>query len=98
MKFKIGIFIGFFLISTLVLADNISAPPPFPKSEPSVSFYFKQIYDNFHRLQVETVNPDGIRSGKKGDMILLQTGGISYLQINTDSLKTWRGVALSDTP
>jgi hypothetical protein len=87
------------LLGTIIsFADNISAPPPLIDSEPSVSYYFKQIYDNFHRLQVVTVNPDGVRSGKKGDMVLLQTGGNSYLEINSDSGTTWLGVLLSNTP
>ena len=80
------------------MADNISAPPPLPNSEPSVAHYFRQIYENFHRLQVVTTNPDGVRNGKKGDMILLQTGGNSYLEINSDSGTTWRGILLADTP
>ena len=87
---------GCVLSSCLAWADVISAPPPI--KDANIYHYLRQIYENMHRLQVVTTNPDGTRNGKKGDMVLLQTGGTSYLEVNTDSLTTWRGVALSDTP
>lgn len=96
MKFIFGFIIGFLVSASLVLADNIASPPPI--KDPNILHYFQQIYENLHRLQVVTVNPDGSRNGKKGDMILLQTGGSSYLEINSDSGTTWRGISLSDTP
>ncbi len=96
MKFIIGFICGFIISAGLVLADNITSPPPI--KDPTIAHYFKQIYDNLHRLQVVTTNPDGSRSGKRGDMVLLQTGGSSYLEINSDSGTTWRGVILTDTP
>ena len=96
MRFIAGFIFGFLLSAVIVFADNISAPPPI--KDANVLHYFTQIYNNFHRLQVVTTNPDGTRNGKTGDMILLQTGGTSYLEINTNSSTTWRGVALSDTP
>lgn len=96
MKFIYGFILGFILSVSLAWADVISAPPPI--KDANVYHYIRQIYENLHRLQVVTSNPDGSRNGKKGDMVLLQTGGTSYLEINTDSLTTWRGVALSDTP
>ncbi len=96
MKFILGFIFGFMISAGIVLADNITAPPPI--KDANVYHYFRQIYENFHRLQVVTVNPDGVRSGKRGDMILLQAGGTSYLEINTDSGTTWRGIALADTP
>ena len=96
MKVIIGFICGFLISAGLVLADNISSPPPI--KDPTIAHYFKQIYDNFHRLQVVTTNPDGVRNGKKGDMVLLQTGGNHYIEINTDSSTQWRGVSLLDTP
>ena len=96
MRFIIGLIAGFLLSAVVVMADNISAPPPI--KDVSILHYFNQIYANFHRLQVVTTNPDGTRNGKKGDMILLQTGGSSYLEINSDSSTTWLGILLSNTP
>ena len=96
MKLIIGFICGFFVSAGLVLADNISSPPPI--KDPTIYHYFRQIYENFHRLQVVTTNPDGSRNGKKGDMVLLQTGGSSYLEINSDSSTTWLGILLSNTP
>ena len=96
MKFFWITIISLFCISNIVFADNISAPPPFPKSDPSVSFYFKQIYDNFHRLQVVSSDPDGSRAGKKGDMVLYLTGGVGVLCINMDSVTDWDCETLED--
>ena len=96
MKLGIVFILGILICVGVVFADNITSPPPI--KDPTISHYFKQIYDNFHRLQVVTTNPDGVRSGKKGDMVLLQTGGSSYLEINSDSSTTWLGILLSDTP
>jgi len=96
MRFVFGFIIGFILSGMIVFADNISAPPPIP--DPSVYHYFRQIYENFHRLQVVTANPDGTRNGKKGDMLHLQTGGNYYHCENVDSSTTWRCIQLLDVP
>ena len=93
----IGLFIGWSVGNCFVaFGDKIPAPPPIEDS--NTYHYFRQIYENLHRLEVATSNPDGTRDGKKGDLLLLQSGGSSYLEVNTDSNTTWRGVALTDTP
>ena len=95
----IGVILGFILaISLTAMADNIPSPPPLSGQPPELQHYLRSIYENFHRLPVTTTNPDGVRNGKKGDMVLLITGGSYYLEINVDSLQTWRGVALTNTP
>lgn len=76
------------------MADKISAPPPLAQDNKVLQYYLDEIYINFHRLEVVTSTPDAVRMGKKGDMLLYQEGGASYLAINTDSLNTWSGVAL----
>jgi len=58
----------------------------------------KNIYDWISRLEVVTVNPDGNRTGQKGEAVLLITGGNFYVEVNVDSSTTWRGFILSDTP
>ncbi len=91
-----GFILGFLSSAVLASADLISAPPPI--KDAAIYHYLREIYENFHRLQVVTTNPDGVRNGKKGDMVLLQTGGSSYLEINSDSGNTWLGVILTNTP
>ena len=51
-------------------ADRIPAPPPLPTEPREEQDYFTEIYNNLHRLQVVTTNPDGSMDGKKGDMVL----------------------------
>ena len=101
MKFIIGLILSFSLIGN-VYADKISAPPPLSKEYKDISevlyHYLREMFDNYHVLEVVTTNPDGSRSAKKGAMILLQTGGKHYLEINTDGVKEWRGVELTDVP
>lgn len=95
-NFLLGLFIGTIIYTAF--ADKISSPPPLQNEPSAEQHYFQEIYENFHRLEIVTTNPDGSRSGKKGDMLLLQTGGNSYLEINTNSGNQWLGVLLSDTP
>lgn len=95
-KIILGIVIGMVFGTILAYADKISAPPPIQDRD--IYHYFRQIYENYNRLEVVTTNPDGARNGKKGDMLLLQTGGNSYLEINSASSNVWLGVLLQDTP
>ena len=97
IKFIICLILAFSLY-TAVNADNIPSPPPLPDDSPALQHYLRSIYDNLHRLPVTTTSPNGSRRGKKGDMVLLQTGGIHYLEVNTDSSTSWSGVQLSITP
>ncbi len=95
-NFILGLFLGSFICSAS--ADKIPAPPPMPDESPAEQAYLYGIYTNLHRLEVVTTNPDGLRNGKKGDMLLLQTGGNSYLEVNSDSSNTWLGVQLTNIP
>ncbi len=98
-SYLVGGIIGFALVFSFnAIADNIPSPPPLASQPPELQHYLRSIYENFHRLQVVTTNPDGSRRGKKGDMVLLQTGGNHYLEINTDSSTTWHGVQLTNVP
>ena len=97
MKYTVFFILG--IITSLcfsVLADKIPSPPLL--KDPALLHYLKIIYDNHNRLEVVTSNPDGSRKGKKGDMVLLQTGGNSYLEVNSDSNTTWLGTQLTNTP
>lgn len=49
-------------------------------------------------MNIVTVNPDGNTKGDVGDMLLYNSSGTYYLEINTTGAKIWRGVVLTDTP
>ena len=76
-----------------VYADKINSPPPLQDIPVSLQIYLQEIKDNFHRLEVVTTNPDGLRNGKRGDQLLLQIDGSSYITVNTDSSTTWLSYA-----
>ena len=92
----------FFIILLLsfgvAYADKISAPPILQDEPVAEQLYFQEIYNNFHKLEVTTTNPDGARSADKGSMIFLQTGGNSFLEINSNGSTEWLGVQLTNTP
>lgn len=101
---RLALTLIFFLAGGVVYADKISSPPPLQKACPeckqdtALYHYLREIYENFHRLEIVTSTPNGSRQGKRGDMVVYQTGGISYLAINTDSSTTWSGVVLTNIP
>ena len=95
-NFLLGLFLGVFI--SVALAGNISTPPPLEGEPAAEQHYLDEIYRNWNRLEVVTSNPDGSGNGKKGDMLLLQTGGSSYFEVNSDSNTTWLGVQLTNTP
>lgn len=94
MKFILGFIFGFMISAGVVLADNITTPPPI--KDANVYHYLRQVYENFHRLQVVSVDPDAARSGKKGDMVLYLTGGVGVLCVNVDSATDWDCATLTD--
>lgn len=101
MRFKLisGILIGLLFGYCLAArADKINSPPPFRDISPALQHYIRELYDNFHVLEVTTTNPDGARTGKKGATLHLQTGGKFYHCENTNGSTTWRCVELTDTP
>jgi len=95
---KYFLFIIILLTFVSVAFAKISAPPPLPGESAAEQHYLYEIFQNFNRLEVVTTKPDGNRSGKKGDMLHLQTGGKYYHCENVDSLTTWRCVELTDVP
>lgn len=97
MKIVIGFILGFITMAVIALADKIPSPPPIKENSALYKYLF-ELYENFHRFEVVTTNPDGNRRGLLGDTIILQTGGTTYLEVNTNSSTQWRGIALSDTP
>ena len=97
MKITLTI-ISLLSIAVFSYAGQIPAPPPLPGETVVEQDYFQKIYENMNNLTEVTTNPDGTTKGKKGDMLLLYTGGLYYLEINTDGSTTWRGVQLTNIP
>ena len=85
-------------VPLLVWAGNIQ--PPSPRIDNSVREYLKTIADNFNNLEIVTTNPDGNRTGKYGDVVLLNVSGTYYLEICVSSPTglVWRGIQLQDLP
>lgn len=102
MRFSICLAI-LLILSVAAIADNIPSPPPLATLPSELQHYLKSIQENLHRLAVVTTNPDGVRNGKKGDMVLLEVDGGAagdkfYLEVNVDSSKQWSGVQLLNLP
>ena len=91
----IGLILGFCLSSW---AADIPSPPNLPDMPVSLQHYLGRIFNHLGRIEVTETNPDGSRNGKKGEILLLQTGGSNYIEVNTDGSTTWEGTVLSDTP
>ena len=80
--------ITFFALPSL--ADKISAPPPLKDEPPAEQHYLKEIYDNFHNLEIVTSSPDGSKKGKKGQVILYNNSGTYTLWCNVDNSTDWQ--------
>lgn len=82
----------FVLITVNAYATKISAPPPLPDEPLAEQHYFKEIYDNFHVLEITSTAPNGSRNGKKGQIIIYNNGGTFELHVNTDGSTTWQKI------
>lgn len=88
------------LVLIIVFLCGYKMPEPPKIEDKDLSEYLKTIYYKINLLETVTVNPDGSRQGRLGQMVLLNNSGTYYLEICVSSPDgtTWRGVALSDTP
>ena len=87
-----------FCVLTPAIAARINSPAPLAGEPVAEQDYLREVYDNWQIIEVTETNPDGSRTGTKGQMLLLQTGGNSFLEINSDGDTTWLGVQLTNTP
>ena len=85
------------IISTCVGAKTIQ-PPPDKDLPASVQNYLRTLSDSVGVFEGVTTNPDGSRTGRKNEAVILYLGGNYYLEINVDGDDTWRGVLLTDLP
>ena len=85
------------LFATSLYAAKMPAPPPLRDEPPEETAYLRTIYDNINRVEMVSSNPDGVRVGKKGEMVVYESGS-GTLEINIDGNKMWRGVVLIETP
>ena len=94
-----NILLGFILGTFISVASaKLSSPPPLNDTPVALQHYLNEIYRNSNRLEVVTTSPNGSRSGKKGDMLHLQTGGSYYHCENIDSSTGWYCVELTNVP
>ncbi len=89
------LFIGF----KTVQAKVISTSAPYTNQTVEELNYNRELYDNEGIIEFVTTNPDGSRTGRKGETVILYTGGKYYLETCvTGSTTYWRGIELTDTP
>lgn len=90
----------FCLITTYVFAGLLPAPPILRDEPLAEQLYFKSIYDNHNNLEIVTINPDGSRTGRRGDIVLFNDSGTYYIEICVSSPTgtVWVGEELSNTP
>lgn len=90
---------AFCLFTTYVFAGLLPAPPVRNVSVEE-QHYLRSIYENHNKLEIVTSNPDGSRTGKRGDILLFNDSETYYLEIciSSPTGTVWKGVALSDTP
>jgi hypothetical protein len=80
-------------------AKVISTSAPYTNQTVEELNYNRELYDNEGITEFVTTNPDGSRTGRKGETVILYTGGKYYLETCvTGSTTYWRGIELTDTP
>jgi hypothetical protein len=104
-KFIVGLILGSLLVNGISYAYRIPKPQRITGFDQNglviLNETLEQLWDvtnGRYSLNTTTTNPDGSLQGNGGDMILLNTGGNYYLEINTTGAKVWRGILLSNTP
>lgn len=104
-KLIIGIIIGFLVGGSSAYALRIQKPPVITEFNKNSIAQLNDtlaklwnVTNGRYQLDIVTTNPDGATKGDIGDMLLLNSGGTYYLEINTTGSTVWRGTALSDTP
>lgn len=92
-----SIFLGFligFLVGGSILHEANSAvigtPPPMPELPVTAQHYFKEISDNFNKLDVLTATPNGVRNGTDGQIVIFNDGGTYKLMVNVGTGQVWQ--------
>lgn len=89
------------LLIWVAVAGELPAPPPLQGEPVAEVAYLAKIYENWHRLDVSTVNPNTApaRRGLRGEVIYATFGGTNRLCANTSTTAeggtTWQCVSLS---
>ena len=81
-------------------AGQLRNPPVVPDQTIEQINFNNDIHRNWNNLEITTTNPDGSRTGRRGDILLLNDSGTYYLEVCVSSPTgtVWNGSALSDTP
>jgi hypothetical protein len=103
-KLICGIILGSLLMTGISYAYRIPKPQRITEFNHNglviLNESLEQLWDltnGRYNLSITTSNPDGVVKGNAGDMILLLSGGVYYLEVCTGS-NVWVGEALSNTP
>ena len=84
----------FIMVCSLAFAGELKTPPPQPDS--SLYDYLLTIRDNHNNIPTTTTDPDTVRQGNRGDMVLFKDAGTFSLEICVfSSSNTWKGVTLN---
>ena len=89
------LFLVFPLLTLFVFSSALAELPPPPVTQDvstAQNQYFQELYNNNNVLQTVTVNPDGSRYGKYGDMIRYYDGTsyTIYTCVSSPNGKMWR--------
>jgi len=104
-RFILGIILGSLLATGVSYAYRIPKPQRITAFDQNGLVILNEVLDNLwnvtngrYSLNITTTNPDGSLQGNGGDMVLYNSSGTYYLEINTTGAKVWRGVVLTNTP
>ena len=76
------------LFPMICLAGNPPAPPPVKSEDQNINTintYLNNIYNNFNNLEIVTTDPNGNRTGRYGDIVIYNNGGVFTIKICVSS-------------
>ena len=87
------------LCAGVLVAGELSTPPPLPSEPVAEQNYFQRIFDHWQKLVVVTANPNGSRRGTRGELVYGDFGGEQRLCANTNTASgggtSWECVTLA---
>ena len=81
-------------------AGQLRNPPVVPDQTIEQINFNNDIHSNWQNLEIVTSTPNGSRTGRRGDILLLNNSGTYYLEVCVSSPTgtVWHGIVLSQTP
>lgn len=68
-----------------ITAKNINQPPILKDEPVAEQQYLKTIADNFNNFEVVTIDPNGNRTGRYGDVVIYNNSGTYRFRVCTSS-------------